>query len=228
MSNKQSSFLIVGGTGLVGSHLIRELSESQTGTQISSFVRRPLGEPLSGVSEFVIDFEQLAALTAESKAKAAFCCLGTTIAKAGSQKAFEKVDHHLPLEFARGALEGGAKQFHVVTALGADARSAVFYNRVKGKLEIELIDMGFESLHIYRPSLLLGARNERRPGEYVAKKLAPFLNPMMIGPLKQYRAISGRDVARCIRIAAEKAPTGLHIYPSKRIQDIADSGIWRS
>ena len=95
-------------------------------------------------------------------------------------------------------------------------------------LEIELIDMGFDSLHIYRPSLLLGARNERRPGEYVAQKLAPLFNPVMVGPLKQYRAISGRDVARCIRIAAEKAPTGLHIYPSERIQKIADSGIWRS
>jgi uncharacterized protein YbjT (DUF2867 family) len=151
-------------------------------------------------------------------AEDAFCCLGTTIKKAGSQEAFRAVDHDAVLAFARAAKRAGVRRFLVVTALGADARSSVFYNRVKGEAEQALQALGFESLVILRPSLLLGDRAESRPGERAAivasRVLGPLLRPFGSRP------IEARTVARAMTALAQAAPQGVRVALSGELQEL--------
>jgi uncharacterized protein YbjT (DUF2867 family) len=142
---------------------------------------------------------------------AVFCALGTTIKTAGSQEAFRLVDHELPIRAARLALAHGARQYLLVTALGANAKSRVFYNRVKGEVERDLSTLGYPSVTIARPSLLLGPREEHRPGEQWAKRLA-FL---MAG---KYKAIEAGKVARALVHAAHAARPGVTILESREMQ----------
>jgi uncharacterized protein YbjT (DUF2867 family) len=124
--------------------------------------------------------------------------LGTTIKKAGSQQAFRQVDYDLVLTVAQKARQSGARRCVVITALGSDAKSSIFYNRVKGEVEQALQAMGFEQLVILRPSLLLGDRQESRPGESLGQLVAPLLSPFLIGGLRRYRPIQSDVVARCM------------------------------
>jgi uncharacterized protein YbjT (DUF2867 family) len=127
-----------------------------------------------------------------------FCCLGTTIRKAGSQEAFRRVDLEYPLQAAHLGRAAGARQFILVSALGADPSSRVFYNRVKGEVEAALAGVGYPRLVIFRPSLLLGDRDEVRPGERVAEWIMKPLGPLMRGPLRRYRPVEAAWVARAM------------------------------
>ncbi len=129
----------------------------------------------------------------------AFCCLGTTIKAAGSKAAFERVDYHMVVDFARATHAAGARRCFVVSSLSADPRSPIYYSRVKGRAEQALHEVGFDSLHIVRPSLLLGQRGEHRPGEALAQRVAPLIGPLMRGGLAKYRPVEARDVARALQ-----------------------------
>jgi uncharacterized protein YbjT (DUF2867 family) len=178
--------LVAGATGLVGREIVRLLS--QAGTEVRALLRSdyPVGENVA----FHVD--------------AAFCALGTTIRKAGSQEAFRRVDYDHPLAVARAARAGGASHFLLVSALGASARSRVFYNRVKGELEDALRGLGYPSLTIARPSILLGERAERRPGEELAKKIG-WLAP------SRWRPVHATQVAGALVDAARRAKPGIEI-----------------
>lgn len=193
---------IAGATGLVGGALLaRLLGHPEVGTA-TALVRRSTGRSHARLREAVIDFERLDTELNGRSVCQVFCCLGTTIAAAGSQAAFRRVDHDYPLALARGALRAGARKFLVVTALGADPRSRLFYNRVKGELEQELRSLGIPEVHVFRPSLLLGERAERRRGERWAEALLTPLSTLMVGPLRKYRPISASDVAAAmVRVA---------------------------
>ena len=151
------------------------------------------------LSEHVVDFESLGKLP---KTDDAFCCLGTTIRQAGSQAAFRKIDFDFVLNFATAAKAAGAKRFLVVSALGATAKSGVFYNRVKGEMENALKAMNFQSLHIFRPSFLVGKRADARVVERLGIKVFSALAPLMIGPTRKVRPIEAKAVARSIWAAA--------------------------
>lgn len=201
--------VVLGGTGLVGGELLKLFPP---GT-VRALVRRPL----AGAE--VVDFANLpvGALAAPDL----HCCLGTTIKKAGGQAAFRAVDFDLPLMLARKAITEGTERLFLVTANGANAGSSVFYNRVKGELEAAVSALPFKAVHILRPSLLLGARVDSRPAEAVAQALAPFLSPLMVGPLRRYRPIEGAAVARAMMALAGGADMGVHIHESDRIQALS-------
>src|SRR5688572_11971644 len=152
---------IAGATGLVGRALLDALLAEPRVEQVAALARRPLPRTHPKLESVTVDFERLEQELAGRRATCAFCCLGTTIKKAGSQDAFRRVDHDYVLAFARAALAAGAEKLLVVTALGADAKSGIFYNRVKGEVEAHLRELGFRELHLLRPSLLLGPREER-------------------------------------------------------------------
>ncbi|TBR22757.1 hypothetical protein EPO15_07290 [bacterium] len=206
--------VVLGGSGLVGGELLKVIGSA------TALVRRPLTAP-AGVVVSVVDFANLppGALSASDL----YCCLGTTIAKAGGQAAFRAVDYDLPLALARKASSEGARRLFLVTANGANARSSVFYNRVKGELEEAVSALGFATVHILRPSLLLGARNESRPAEAVAQRLAPFLSPLMVGPLRRYRPIEAAAVARAMVALAAGSETGVRVHENERLLELADS-----
>jgi uncharacterized protein YbjT (DUF2867 family) len=191
--------LVAGASGLIGGHLLEKLLADPSVTHVTSVGRRELAVSHPKLTQAIADFAKLDVLPA---ADVAFCCLGTTIKKAGSQKAFRAVDHDAVMSFAKAAKAGGARKFLVVTALGANAKSPVFYNRVKGEVERDLTGIGFDSLVVFRPSLLLGERKEKRPAEKIFVGLAPLLKPIFVGPLRNYRPIEAERVAAAISAKA--------------------------
>lgn len=241
MSNSKQA-LILGASGLIGSHLLAYLLADESYDTIHSVGRRRLDFSESGdattkhkLVQHVAEIEQVLALaanprenesTANSELRQAFavhdvfCCVGTTMRKAGSKAAFEQVDYTYPVHAARVALAAKARQFLIVTAIGADSRSPIYYNRIKGKVEESLERLQFHAIHIFQPSLLTGERGEKRTGEDFGKLLGGVLGPLMVGPLRKYRPIAGKDVARAMLHAARKADSGVHTYESDRILEL--------
>lgn len=215
------SALVVGASGLVGAHLLAHLLEDTAYGLVRALGRRPLKTAHPKLAEDLVDFDRLPDHADLFRVNDVFCCLGTTIAKAGSREAFVKVDHTYPLAAARLAAAQGASQFLIVTAIGADVKSAFFYNRVKGQAEEDLKPLGMPALAIFRPSLLLGERQEVRPGEQIAGAAGRLLAPLMVGPLRKYRAIEAGDVATAMwRVARREAP-GIHLFESDQIAALA-------
>lgn len=186
--------VILGGTGEVGKQLIKQLEQDERIEKITALVRRDINSTSEKLIYKKIDFTDLLSLDLK-KHQAAISALGTTIKSAGSQEEFIKVDYLYNVQFAKIAKKAGAKSFHLVSALGADHHSSIFYNKVKGDTEMAIKALEFNNLFIYRPSLLDSERSERRIGERIAIILMRILNPIMIGPLKRYRSIKVQDVA---------------------------------
>lgn len=213
----ERTVLLAGASGLVGGHLLDLLLAASDVARVISLGRRPLERTSPRLEQFTVDF---AALDDRSlpPATEAHCCLGTTLAKAGSREAFRAVDHDAVLAFARAAKRAGAQRFLVVTALGADPHAWVFYNRVKGEVETALRAMGFASLVIARPSLLLGDRAESRPGERAAilasRALGPLLRPFAARP------IEGRTVARALLRLGADPGGGVRVVESSELQTL--------
>jgi len=205
--------LVAGATGLVGGHLVRQLIDDAACSRIVALTRRPL-HGLSSLKLDVVDtnFDTLDGALQDIAADDAYCTLGTTIKVAGSQAAFRKVDHDYIVAFARAAKAAGAKRFMLVSAIGADPASSIFYSRVKGETERDVEAVGFEALHIFRPGILLGERAERRLLEQIGMELSPFINALMLGPARAYRAIAAETVARAMRAAAASDLAGRHIH----------------
>lgn len=210
--------LVVGATGLIGKALLALLIESKAHQKVVVLARRA-GPPLPEKVEWrVVDFDQPSAYQDLAGIHEIYCCLGTTIKQAGSQEAFRKVDHQYPLALAQAARAAGVPKFLVVTAMGSDPGSAIFYNRVKGELERELSTLGFPNLVIARPSLLVGERDVARSGEGVANLAMGLVGPLMRGPLAKYRAIAGTTVAAALLRLANEAGPGNTIVFSDRLQ----------
>jgi uncharacterized protein YbjT (DUF2867 family) len=189
---------VAGATGLVGRLLVGELCARPEVASVTALVRRAEARALPKLEERVVTFDRIDLELAGRTATHVFCCLGTTIAKAGSQAAFRLVDYEYPLALGRAALAARAKKFLVVTALGADPSSRIFYNRVKGELERDLAGLGLPELHVFRPSLILGDRDERRVMERLGMSVAKPLGVLFVGPLRKYRAIDGAAIARAM------------------------------
>jgi uncharacterized protein YbjT (DUF2867 family) len=211
---------IAGASGLVGGFALERLLEDGAFDRVVSFGRRASGRGHAKLEERVVDFAAFDASDAPAP-DVALCALGTTIARAGSREAFRAVDHDAVLAFARGAHARGARAFVVVTAHGADARSAVFYNRVKGEVEEALRAVGFDSLVIARPSLLLGDRAERRRAEHAAVVVSRALRPL----LRPFRArpVEAAEVGSAIAKLARDAPSGVHVVHSAELHAARDA-----
>lgn len=203
--------VVAGGTGLVGDLLLAELSARAIST--TALARRE-GPRRTNVAWRVTDLAAMTAADVPAGTSAAFCCLGTTIKAAGSQEAFRAVDHGLVLAFARACRSAGVPTLAVVSAAGADASSRIFYSRVKGEAERDLAALGFPSLALLRPSLLLGDRAERRPMERAAIGAARVLSPVLP---KAWRGIEARVVARALLAAAGEARPGVRIVGNAEI-----------
>lgn len=204
--------LLVGGTGLVGAQVLGLALAEPRVSLVVALTRRAVA-PQAKLLNPVVDFERLDGNAAWWKVDAVVCTLGTTIGQAGSRAAFRRVDFDLPLAVAKCAQEAGAGTFVINTALGADPKARVFYNRVKGEVEEALKKMGFGSLTLVRPSLLDGGpRRDNRPGERVALTVMTLLRPLI--PLR-YRAVTTSAVARACLEAAIKAEPGVRVIENE-------------
>lgn len=201
--------VIIGATGLVGKQLCEGLAAQKEYAQVLAVVRKPVVWQNAKIKNISFDFQNWSDLQVQVKNFAgmapidAFCGLGTTINKAGSEDAFRKIDHDYCVEFAKTCQAMGALQLGVVSALGSNAQSEVFYNRVKGEMEADVRKAFFSRLFFVRPSLLLGDREEFRLGEKIAVIVAPFLSLALVGPLKKYKPIHAKQVAQAMITIAQ-------------------------
>ncbi len=204
---------LAGGSGLVGGVLLRELLGDDHFTQVVSVGRRTLAVEHPKLTQVVADFSPPTGFESLAPPDVAFGCLGTTIKKVGSAEAFRKVDHDAVLAFAQAARARGARVFVHVTALGADPRSRVFYNSVKGEIERDVALLGFPSVYALRPSILDGARRERRPAEQVGLVVARRLGRL----LGKYRPTPVAAVVRAMIASAKAAAPGVHVVEAGEI-----------
>ena len=211
MTRKKTA-LIAGATGLVGGELLKQLLEDDRYQKVIVVTRRELGlrarHPKA--RQVLVDFAKLEKHAEDLRADHVFCTLGTTIAKAGSQAEFVKVDLEYPLRLARVTLGQGAKHYSIVTALGASTSSPFFYSRVKGSVEQELEGMGWPSLAIVRPSVIAGERDERRPAERLSQSLLKYAP-------STWRSVPAADIAACMVEIAGREPRGTMRVESKHI-----------
>lgn len=204
--------LLVGATGLVGTALLDRLLAAADYSAVIVLGRRAPAIANPKLRFVASTLEDLDALATPLTADDLFCCLGTTTRAAGGKAGLERVDYHMVLAVARAAQASGVTRFYGVSAAGASATSPAFYSRVKARMEKAVSEVGFAAVHLFRPSLLLGARSESRPGEAFAQKLAPALALLCIGPLRKYRPITAEAVADAMLQIARSGAVGTVIH----------------
>jgi uncharacterized protein YbjT (DUF2867 family) len=222
ISKDKKTALLFGATGLVGGHALEFLLMHPAYDKVLAFVRKPIQQAHEKLVQHIIDFDNAESWGHLVKGDDLFCCLGTTMAKAGSKAAFFKVDYTYPMQAAHFAVQNKVHQYLLVSSVGADTDSIFFYSKVKGQLEEALQKMDFWSIHIFRPSVLLGERNENRFGEEVAGKIGRLIDRFTGGLLTKYKPIEADVVAKAMVAAAQGLEPGTHIYPSHWLQQEAE------
>ena len=205
--------LIVGASGLIGKQVLEILRNDPEIESVTSLNRKK-DETEGKVSHKKIDFNNLNKLEFTQQFDIAFCCLGTTIKIAKTKENFKKVDYQYLIDFAELAKENGVKSYSVISAMGANAKSGIFYNKVKGEMEEALQKIGLKGLLILRPSLLLGDRKESRFGEKVGEVVMFLLKPFFIGSWRNYAAVKSEYVAKTMVHATKAQPVGLRLFSS--------------
>jgi uncharacterized protein YbjT (DUF2867 family) len=203
--------LVVGSTGLIGGLFLEMIKNNAAYPGVIALTRREIASvrDAANIAQRIVDFDRLETYRHELAATATFCALGTTMKKAGSKEKFRHVDLELPLRIAKIALDNHCRKFILISAIGSDPHSRIFYNQVKGELESEIRKLPFDSIHILRPSFLLGKRDEFRIGEVVGSVFMKPLSPLI--PAK-YRPVQARTVARrAIDLLGPDLP-GVHVY----------------
>lgn len=212
--------LLLGATGLIGHHCLEYLLAAPAVSQVIAPTRRTLPNRDAKLRNLLVDFDRLDEYPELFDVSTILCCLGTTIKQAGSRENFRKVDYQYCVDAAELGRAHRAKAFLLVSAIGASASSPVFYSRTKGELERKLRSLEYDYLSIYRPSMLLGDREQFRLGEAIYARVTPLVDLFMQGPLKPYHAIKAQTVARAMVNEAlqqgELIPAGpkvqIHVY----------------
>ena len=209
---------IIGSTGLTGSFLVRQLLGDSVITEVISVARKPLNISNPRLTEVLVsDLAEMASIESKLRGDIYFCCLGTTIAAAGSKENFEKVDHDAIFAFAKIAKAHDAQSFTLVSAMGANARSRIFYNQVKGRTEDDVTAVGLRSLVIFRPGLLVGPRHEFRLGESIATKTLVPLSRLFPARIRKSLITEAETLATRMLTEGKAAPAGVHVILAKDI-----------
>lgn len=203
--------VVLGSTGLIGSQLLNQLLTDDAFTRVRVLVRRPLTITDPKLEVCITDFSNYAEYqTKLGKGDCIFCCIGTTNAKVkGDKVEYRKIDFDIPVNAARFGKEAGFKQFLLVSAVGANSKSSIFYSRLKGEAEEVIATFQFKSFHVFRPSVLLGNRTENRLGERIGKVLFSVFSFLI--PSK-YKGIKDVDVAKAMINAAKEGKEGMRFY----------------
>jgi uncharacterized protein YbjT (DUF2867 family) len=215
--------IVIGATGLTGSSLVSALLNDPGFSAVKAVGRKPLALQHAKLENITLSMTDTQALQAALQGDVMFCCIGTTIKKAGSQKAFIEVDKDIPVRCAEIAHKNGVGQFLLISAVGANAAARNFYLRTKGQVEKEVARTGIEGIHIFRPSIILGERPEFRLGEKIGAAIMFGIRFLLQGKLKKYRGISADTIADAMKHIAIQKIRGTHIYESDEIQAIADN-----
>lgn len=216
------SAVVIGATGLVGTQVVKLLLEDNDFTEVRILVRSPvsLSHPKLIVQQVVFDnYHDLKEKIGAGHVL--FCCVGTTQNKVqGNKEAYRKVDYNIPVNAATACVENGFKRFLLISSVGADKNSRNFYLQLKGSVEEAISKLTFESIHLFRPSLLLGNRKEFRAGERIAQVSMRSLSFLFFGAIKKYKPIRSVDVARSMIAASKRETTGVYVYEYAEIMKL--------
>lgn len=212
--------ILLGASGLIGSRLLELLLNSNSFNEVTVLVRKSLGINHEKLTEVITDFSELTPLNSIISGDIIFSCLGSTKNKTPNLKDYKRIDHDIPLQIAKFGKENNVSQFHLVSALGANSQSSVFYSKMKGQTEEELKQLGFISTFIYQPSLLRGERKEKRFFEKLTLKITKYIDPLLTGSLKKYRSIKVETVAQAMLNQSLKKQKGVFTYQSDQIKEL--------
>jgi uncharacterized protein YbjT (DUF2867 family) len=209
--------IVFGSTGFIGSHLLRDLLDGPDYAQVIAVVRKPLTLSHPKLTVLIGDLASLPALKPQLAADEIFIALGTTRKHTPDQAEYYKIDHDYPVLAAEIARANGARSVFLVTAVGANAKSGVVYIRTKGEVERDILALGFDHTHIFRPSMILGQRDEDRPRERLLIAAWGALNPLLLGPADRYRGLTGGEIAHAMANAARHQTEKVRIYHWKEM-----------
>jgi uncharacterized protein YbjT (DUF2867 family) len=218
-TNRKLTALVFGSSGLTGRFLTELLIKDPRYDKIILFVRKESNNYHGKTQQIVFNPDKIEDIKERIAGDQLFCCLGSTIKKAGSKEDFFKIDHHLVVNIAKASKSNGIKTFSVISSIGASPKSSNFYLNTKGLTEEVLQTLDFENLSILRPSMLLGLRSESRPMEEAGKVVFRVLGKLMTGKLKKYRPIHAETVARAMIVAANQN-LKVNILESDKIEDL--------
>ena len=213
--------IIAGATGLIGSKLLTILLNQPEYAEVVILVRRSTGIQHPKLTELVIDYDQLDDYVAQINGHAIFSCLCTTKSKSPDKSIYRKIDHDYPVKLAQLGLKNGVKQYHLVSSIGADAKSSTFYLKLKGETDEDVAKVGLKTVHIYQPSFITGDRKEYRPTERIVTFVMKLINPLFFGSLKKYRSIPAQTIAMAMFKESINNDEGIFIHPSDNIKQIA-------
>jgi len=210
--------LVAGASGMVGYSLLKLLLADDQYEKVVIIIRKSLDIVHPKLSQIQIDFDKIESMAPGFKIDDVFCALGTTIKTAGSQDAFYKVDYTYVINLGKWCASNGVQRFMIVSAMGASAKSGIFYNRVKGEMEAAVSQLDIAQIQIFRPSLLLGNRTEKRGGEKIAQVVMVALGFLFSGPLLKYKGIHADVVANSMIKSAKEDLKGFVIVESGEMQ----------
>lgn len=219
MKNKKTA-IILGATGLTGNILLKMLLENENYSRIVLFSRHSCGIENPKIEEHLIDLFQLKEQSSKFKADEVYCCIGTTKKKTPDLETYRKIDYGIPVDAAELCRKNKIAFFAVISAMGANSQSRIFYNKTKGEMEEAVLACRIPQTFILRPSLISGDRQENRLGESLAKNLMKLLDPIMLGSVKKYRSIAPEVIAKCMMCLAQDQAEEA-IIESDRIKKIA-------
>lgn len=217
-TDKSKTAIILGASGLVGSFLLYNLIDGDAYDRVIALARKDLGVDHPKLITHVVDFGKPETYGHLIQGDDLFCCLGITIAQAGSKEAFRKVDYEYPVQFAQAARRQGISQYLMVSSVGADPRSSAFYLKTKGECEEAVAGTEINSVSIFRPASLSGNRKDFRLAERISLPILKLLSPLLVGKLRKYRPIEARQVARAMYNVSQSPEPGCTIYESDHIQ----------
>ena len=212
--------VLFGASGFIGSFLLEGLLNDPDYDQVTIVVRKDLKVSNPKLKTLIGNLQTLPDLKDQIRADEVFIALGTTKANTPDQKEYYQVDHDYPVLAARLGKENGAKSVLLVSAVGADAGSGIFYVRTKGETDRDIIALNLEHTHIFRPSMIMGNRQESRTLEKSLIKIFSVINPLFIGPMKKYRGIEAKDIARAMLLAAKKGTEKVKIYEFEEMRSL--------
>lgn len=212
--------LLFGASGFIGSHLLHQLLQDDNYEIVTIVVRKKLDISHPKLKTLIGDFHSLPQLKDQLIADELFLTLGTTKKHTPNQEEYYQVDHDYPILAAKMAKENKAKSVFIVTAIGTNPASKIFYTRLKGEVERDIIALDFEHTHIFEPSMIVGNRTEKRMGEKFFIGLFNFFSPLLMGKLNKYKGIDGKDIAKAIHHAANHQPEKVKVYHWKEMQEL--------
>jgi uncharacterized protein YbjT (DUF2867 family) len=222
----QKNVLLIGASGLIGSELVQLLLRDDKIKTVKVFVRKTLAITDQKLIELLVDFERLEDFKHEFQGDALFCCIGTPRKKTPDLAAYKAIDYGIVLAAANLAKKNQVPQVHLVSAIGAAVSSKIFYNRLKGEIEKDLLQLDFPTTVIYQPAMLIGKRSESRPAEFIAQKLMPFFDVFLLGKAQKYHSIEAKKVAESMLDNLHKPQKGASVFQyDKMINTITASSI---